>query len=220
MARGVIFDMDGTLIDSVDLHAQAWVDAFAETGRSFDFARVREQIGKGSDQLLPVFLSSEDIIAQGEDLDRRQSEIFKERYLSKVRPFADVRRLVERLLEDGRRVAIASSAKADDLDAYKRIANIADLIRTETTSDDADKSKPHPDIFDAALEALGPTVRREEVVVVGDTAYDAEAAAKAGLKAVGVLCGGWSEDRLRASGCFAVYKDPADLLRHYGSALI
>lgn len=219
MPKAVIFDVDGTLVDSVDLHARAWVDAFRDYGHDVGFAAVRAQIGKGGDQLMPVFLGKDELEAKGEALEKHRAQVLKERYLPQITGFPQVRALFERLLADGKQVALASSAKEDELETYKEVAQIADLIHAETSSDDADKSKPHPDIFEAALKGLG-RVRPEEAVVVGDTPYDAEAAGKAGLRTVGLLCGGWSEEALRRAGCIAVYKDPADLLARYeGSPL-
>jgi len=112
------------------------------------------------------------------------------------------------------KIALASSAKEDELEVYKKAARIADLIQTETSSDDAEKSKPHPDIFEAAMSQLDG-VAREDAVVVGDTPYDAEAAAKAGLRTIGLLCGGFPEQDLKRAGCIAIYADPADLLAQY-----
>jgi HAD superfamily hydrolase (TIGR01549 family) len=221
MIRAVIFDIDGTLIDSVDSHAQAWVDAFRKFGKDIPFDDVRSQIGKGSDQLLPVFLSEAEREEFGEALDRWRGEHMKRDFLPKFRKFPLVRELFQKILADGKRIALASSAKPEELDRYKEIAGIADLIGDDeaTSSGDAEQSKPHPDIFHSALaklDGIDPT----EVIVVGDTPYDAEAAGKAGLKAIGVLCGGFPEDVLRRAGCIAIYRDPADLLENYGRSPI
>lgn len=214
MPKAVIFDVDGTLIDSNGQHAQAWQDAFCDFGHAIDLAAIRAQIGKGGDQLLPVFLSQDEISARGEALEAHRAMILTERYLPLIAGFPRVRDLMQRLLADGRRIALASSAKGDELQRYKAIAGIEDLIDTETSSDDAERSKPYPDIFEAAMKRLGsPPVR--DVVVVGDTPYDVQAASKAGLRTIGLLCGGWSEDDLRQAGCIASYRDPADLLARY-----
>jgi beta-phosphoglucomutase-like phosphatase (HAD superfamily) len=114
-------------------------------------------------------------------------------------------------------VALASSAKADEIETYKRIARIEDLVADETTSDDVERSKPHPDVFLAALEQLGQ-VRPTDAIAVGDTPYDAEAAGKAGLATIGLLCGGFPETDLRAAGCVAIYQDPADLLARFDAS--
>jgi HAD superfamily hydrolase (TIGR01509 family) len=212
--EGAIFDVDGTLIDSVDLHAKAWVEALRDYGHVVPFDQVRKQIGKGGDQLMPVFLSRQDLEVYGEDLDAHRGRIFKERYLPLVVAFPGVRALFQRLIADGRQVALASSAKEDELARYKNVADIDDLVDAETSSDDADKSKPHPDIFQAALERL-PDLNPARAIVIGDTPWDAQAASKAGLSMIGFMCGGWPEDELQRYGCIAVYRDPADLLAQY-----
>jgi HAD superfamily hydrolase (TIGR01509 family) len=217
MPKAVIFDVDGTLVDSVDQHAQAWQDAFRDFGNDVGFLDIRGQIGKGGDQLMPVFLSKEEMQQKADKLEKHRSDLFKRNYLPLVKAFPGVRDLFQRLLADGWQIALASSAKKDELDTYKRIANIEDLVDTDTTSEDAEKSKPHPDIFQAALDRLqGCSVK--DVLVIGDTPYDAQAAAKAGIKTVGVLSGGFPETDLREAGCIAIYQDPEDLLAKYDSS--
>jgi len=211
--RAVIFDVDGTLVDSVDLHAKAWVDAFAHFGHDVSFEKVRMQIGKGGDQLLPVFLSKEQLTREGKAIEQWRGDHFKRVYLGRVTGFPKVRDLFQRLISDGWKVALASSAKQDELEVYKKIARIDDLLDTETSSDDAEKSKPHPDIFQAALNRLGASP--EDCVVVGDSPYDAEAATKAGIPAIGFRCGGFPEAALTAAGYQALYQSPADLLASY-----
>ncbi len=214
MIKGVIFDVDGTIVDSVDLHAQAWQEAFKKFGREVPFEKVRHQIGKGGDQLMPVFFSKEELERFGKEMEEYRGEIYKRDHLSRVTGFPKVRELFERIRRDDKRIALASSAKKDELEVYKEIARISDLIEAETSADDAEKSKPHPDIFEVALKRLGG-IAPEKIMVIGDTPYDAEAAGKARLRTVGVLCGGFSEEELRATGCIAIYKDPADLLALY-----
>ncbi len=219
MIEAVIFDVDGTLVDSVDLHAQAWKEAFKQFGKDVPYQQVRRQIGKGGDQLLPVFFSTEELESFGQELEEYRSKIFKRDALSRVRAFPSVRELFERIKQNGKRIALASSAKEDELKVYKKIANIEDLVEEETSADDADKSKPHPDIFVAALQRVG--AKPERVAVVGDTPYDAEAARKAGIKyIIGLLSGGFPEADLRAAGMCEIYQDPADLLEHYEESVI
>ena len=216
MLQAVIFDVDGTIVDSVDLHAEAWRVAFEKFGKTFPFHEIRRQIGKGSDQLLPVFFSEQELEQFGEDLDEYRSEIFKKEFLPRVQAFPKVRDLFQRIKKDGKQIVLASSAKADELDAYKKIARIDDLIESETSSDDADRSKPYPDIFQAALARL-KDVAPKNAVVIGDTPYDAQAASKANLETIGLLCGGWSTEELRRAGCMAIYLDAEDLLLQYDS---
>jgi HAD superfamily hydrolase (TIGR01509 family) len=214
MNRAAIFDVDGTLIDSNDYHARAWQETFARYGITATFEEVRSQIGKGGDKLLPVFVPKEVIEREGQKIKDERSAYFREKYLPLVKPFPKVRELFERLKADGVPAVLASSGKEEEVEEYKKVAGIADLLDAETSADDAAHSKPDPDIFVAALRKLGDP-DRSTVVVVGDTPYDAQAAGKAGLRAVGVLCGGWGAGELRRAGCAAVYRDPADLLAHY-----
>jgi HAD superfamily hydrolase (TIGR01549 family) len=214
MLQAVIFDVDGTIVDSVDLHAEAWRVAFEKFGKNFPLDEVRRQIGKGSDQLLPVFLSKQELDQFGEDLDEYRSNLFKKDYLPRVQAFPKIRELFQRIKKDGKQIVLASSAKADELDTYKKIARIDDLIESETSSEDADKSKPYPDIFQAALARL-KGVASKNAVVIGDTPYDAQAASKAKLKTIGLLCGGWTQEELRRAGCVAIYRNPEDLLLQY-----
>jgi HAD superfamily hydrolase (TIGR01549 family) len=211
MIKAVIFDIDGTLVDSVDLHAECWREALAQFGVDVPFARIRAEIGKGGDQLLPVFLSPAQLADMGEAVDRYRGALFKREYLPNVRAFPKVRELFDRLRQDGIRIALASSSKADELAHYKRLARIDGLVEVEISADDAERSKPCPDIFQAALDRLAP-LTAAEVLAVGDTPYDAKAAGKVGIRTVGVLCGGFSERGLRLAGCAAIYRDPADLL--------
>lgn len=213
MLDAVIFDVDGTLVDSVDYHAEAWQKAFAHFGREIAFDEIRSQIGKGGDQLMPVFLSKSTLERDGEAIERYRTDLFGREYMARVKAFPQVRALFDRLRADGKLIALASSCKADELTSYKKVAKIDDLDLAETTSDDADKSKPHPDIFHAALDRLG--LPAKNCVVVGDTPYDAEAARKAGIRTTGVLCGGFSDFDIRSGGASQIFEDPADILDHY-----
>lgn len=214
MIEAFIFDIDGTLIDSVDHHADAWVKAFEKFGRKIKFYEARRQVGKGGDQFLPEFLLKKEIKEFGKDLEEERGKIFKRDFISKIKPFPQVRELFEKIRADGKRVVLASSAKADELEVYKKIARVEDLIEAETSADDAEKSKPEPDIFEAALDKLGK-INKKSVVVVGDTAYDSEAAAKINLNTIGVLTGGWTKGELFSAGCAEVYRDVAEILANY-----
>ncbi|KQT60890.1 HAD family hydrolase [Methylobacterium sp. Leaf456] len=210
----VVFDINGTLLDSVDQHARAWVEAFAHFGIATEEAAVRRQIGKGGDQLLPVFVDQDRLAREGETIEAYRSDLFKRRYLDRVRPFPGVRDLLTYLRAEGHTIALASSGKASEVENYQKILGIEDLVDAATSSDDADRSKPHPDIFEAALAKL-PDLPKDRVIAVGDTPYDAEAAGKAGIRTIGLLCGGFPEADLSAAGCIAIYRDPQDLLDGY-----
>src|SRR5215210_3179870 len=214
MIKAVIFDIDGTLVDSVDLHAQAWKETFKQFGKDIPYQQVRHQIGKGGDQLMPVFFSREELEEFGEEMEEYRGQIYKRDYLPRVRAFPLVRELFLKIKEDGLRLALASSAKEDELGVYKKIAHIEDLVEEQTSADDADRSKPHPDIFKAALDKLSD-VSANGVVVVGDTPYDAEAAGLLRLRTIGVRCGRFPDEELLAAGAIAIYDDPSDLLARY-----
>jgi phosphoglycolate phosphatase-like HAD superfamily hydrolase len=218
--KAILFDIDGTLLDSVDLHAQAWQEAFQHFGHDIPFDQIRSQIGKGGDQLMPVFLSETEAKQRGEELQKYRGDLFKRKYLSKVKPFPCVRDLFLKVKSEGQKPALASSAKGDELKTFEEIAQIDDLVEVETSSADAKRSKPHPDIFEAALHRLGDSIEREDVIVVGDSPHDAEAAKRAGLRIVGVRCGGFPEQDLRAAGCIAIYDGPEELLRRYDETLL
>ena len=138
MIKAVIFDVDGTLVDSVDLHARAWQEAFRRFGEEIPYERVRHQIGKGGDQLMPVFLSKEELGEFGEELEKYRGELFKREYLPEVKGFPGVRELFQRVKAEGLKVALASSAKGDELKTYKKLARIEDLVEEETSADDAE----------------------------------------------------------------------------------
>ena len=213
MIQGLIFDLDGTLVDSVDLHARAWKDTFLRFGKDVPFEEVRGQIGKGGDQLLPVFFSKQELSAFGVQLEDYRAELFKRAYLPRVTVFPKVRELFRKIVRDHKRIVLASSGSKDEVAYYKKLARIEDLVVAETSSDDVERSKPHPDIFAVALSKLG--AKRDETFVVGDTPYDAKAALKLGLETIGLLCGGFPKDDLTRAGCFATYRDPEELLLEY-----
>jgi HAD superfamily hydrolase (TIGR01509 family) len=210
MARAALFDVDGTLVDSVDLHAQAWHEALARFGKEVDYGAIRAQIGKGGDQLLPVFLSEEEQERFGEELEDHRASLYQRRYLPFAKPFPEARELLVRLKQSGTLVGLASSCRRTELGYYLRMVGGAKLVDAATASDDVDRSKPFPDVFEACLERLG--LDPADAVAVGDSPFDAESAGRAGLATVGVLCGGFEERVLRAAGCVAVYADPAELL--------
>jgi HAD superfamily hydrolase (TIGR01509 family) len=216
MIEAVLCDIDGTLVQSNWLHAAAWKDAFAEIGIDVPLEDVRRQIGKGGDQLIPVFVPWWKRKAVEEPLTQYREFLFRDQYLSQVKPFPQVRELLQRMQQSGIKVSLASSAHQRELEDYKRIANIEDLIEKSSSSDDASRSKPHPDIFEATLKKLG--VKPKNALALGDTPYDAEAAGKASVWTVGVTTGGWSEPELLAAGCIEVYKDVADLLANFDSS--
>jgi len=217
--RAFIFDIDGTLVDSNELHVDSWDRAFRKFGKQFPRAALRAQIGKGSDQYLPEFLTKKEIADFGKELDEYRSELFRKEYLPRVRPFPKVRELFQRIRDDHKRIVLATSGKKADTEYYIKLLKIDNLIEGYTSADDADNSKPAPDIFAASLKKLGG-ISPADAVTVGDTRFDIEAARKAGLATIAFLCGGTSESVLREAGAVTIYRDPADFLAHYDELTI
>jgi HAD superfamily hydrolase (TIGR01509 family) len=216
--KAAIFDVDGTLIDSNDLHVEAWREAFARYGKHPGYEEVHAQIGKGGDQLMPVFLSADELDEFGEELDRFRGELFISKYLPRTKPFPNVRELFERLRADGVEIALASSAKEAEITQHKKNLGVDELLGGATSADDAEHSKPCPDIFTAALGQLGDSIAPANAIVIGDSPFDAQAAAKAGMRTIGLLSGGFPAERLKSEGVIAIYRDIADLLEHYDSS--
>jgi HAD superfamily hydrolase (TIGR01509 family) len=209
MTKAVLFDVDGTLVDSNDQHARAWVAALAEAGYRVPFERVRPLIGMGGDKILPILIPglSEDS-EDGRKIGAARKKIFKERELPTVRPTRGARELLEAVRARGARVVVATSAKSDELDALLAQGGVQALVDLAVTGDDAEDSKPDPDIVALALRKAG--VRPGEAVMVGDTRYDVEAAHRAGVACVALLCGG--NDPATLSAADAIYADPASLI--------
>ena len=216
MIKGVIFDIDGTLVDSNDAHARSWVDTFAEAGYDVPFDVVRPLIGMGGDKLLPKTIGKSRDSEEGKKLVKRRSEIFRERYLPHLRPLKGARDLVLRVRSDGLKAVVATSAKEEELKGLLKAAQVDDLMEEEATASDADRSKPDPDIVHAAIEQSG--VSSEYLVMIGDTPYDIEAASKAQVRTIAFRSGGWKDDALK--GAVEIYNGPDDLLAHYESSII
>lgn len=214
MIKAVIFDLDGTLVDSNGLHVDSWERTFRHFGKRFSMEALRKQVGKGSDQYLPEFLTEEEIQRFGKELDDYRSSLFTKEYLPRVKGFPKVKELFDRIKADGKQIALATSSKKSESGIFKKMLGIGNLIDAETSADDAEKSKPCPDIFGAALQKLA-NPDPKEVIVVGDTPFDVEAALKLNIRTMALLCGGDPEERLLAAGAIAIYRDPADLLAEY-----
>jgi HAD superfamily hydrolase (TIGR01509 family) len=212
--RGVIFDIDGTLINSNDAHARAWVQALAQFDIYVPFPEVRRLIGMGGDKLLPAIAHLEEDSRLGRKISERRSQIFSREYLPHLHAFPKTRELLTKIREAGLALAVASSAKKEELEPFLRLANVLDLIEGATSSADAESSKPDPDIVQAALLKLDLDPGR--VLMIGDTPYDIEAARRAGMDTIAFRCGGRSDHDL--AGAVAIYDGPADLLAQFDAS--
>jgi beta-phosphoglucomutase-like phosphatase (HAD superfamily) len=202
--RAVLFDIDGTLLDSNDAHAHAWLDSLRGHGRSVPFGHVRSRIGMGGDKLLMEVAGIDAESVEGRSIDERRSAILKAYYLPDLGPCPGARMLVERLRSRGLALAAVSSAKREDLQDLVREAGVADLIETLISADDAAESKPDPDLVEVALDRLAVTA--DEAIMIGDSPYDVEAGRRAGVAVIALRCGGFPERSL--AGAIAIYDDP------------
>ena len=175
MIGAVLFDVDGTLIDSNDLHATAWREAFLKFDFDIPADEIRRQIGKGGDNLIPTMLPADVVERQQDEIETYRSDLFKTDYLPRVVPFPSVRALFERIVADGKKIVLASSAKGAEVDYHLNVIGAPDLVTATTSADDVEHSKPCPDIFAAAMEKVKPFAP-DEVIVVGESPFDVIAA--------------------------------------------
>lgn len=206
--RAVLFDVDGTLLDSNDAHAHAWLDSLRGHGRNLPFELLRSKIGMGGDKILAELLGMDPNSIEGRSITERRLAILKAQYLPDLGPTHGARVLVDRLRSRGLTCAAVSSAKADEIADLLGAAGVADLMDAVISSDDANRSKPDPDLVEIALDRVGVTA--PEALMIGDTPYDIEACERAGVSVVALRCGGGFSDRDLA-GAVAIYEDPADL---------
>jgi HAD superfamily hydrolase (TIGR01509 family) len=213
--KAVLLDVDGTLVDSNDAHAQAWQTVFERNGFAVGFERVRELIGKGGDKLVPEVTGMSADTPDGQRMARERHALFEHVYLPQLRAFPKAGALVERLSQAGLELVVASSATADELRPLLELCGALPFISHKTSSNDTAHSKPDPDIVQVALRKAG--YAPSEAVMLGDTPYDVEAATRAGLRAVALRSGGHSDEAL--SGAIAIYDDAADLLARFDSSI-
>lgn len=211
----VLLDVDGTLVDSNDAHAQAWLDIFEKNGYPTTFERVRELIGKGGDKLVPEVTGLDPHSHDCERMKTERSTHFQRVYLPQLRAFPKAEALLRRLSMAGLDLIVASSAGDEELRPLLELCGALPYIRKQTSSDDASHSKPDPDIVQAALGKAGCSPG--EAIMLGDTPYDVEAALKAGVRAIALRSGGHPDAAL--SRAIAVYDDVADLLQHFDNSV-
>ena len=212
MIEAVLFDIDGTLVDSNELHVEAWHQVFAGAGHAIERAAIRQQIGKGGDNLVPALLPG---IAEGarQRMEAGHGRLFRQLFLPQARPFPEAAALLERVHAEGRRVVLASSASRAELDHYVDLLGVRRIVAASTSVDDVATSKPAPDIFARALAKAG--VAPKAALAVGDTPYDIIAARGAGVATIALLSGGFAEAELRAEAPVALYADVSALLADY-----
>ena len=218
MAKVLLSDIDGTLVDSNALHAESWRRCFEHFGIQLGLDEAWRQIGKGGDQVIPTFVPEQDRERLEEPIKKLRKEIIERDYKERIVCFGKARELLVRVRESGMRIALATSAGEEDLEFYGNLVGMNDLIEKASSSADAKQSKPEPDIFAAALKKVGLEAR--DAIALGDTPYDVEAAGKLGIPVIGLTSGGWKRDDLLAAGCVEVYRDPADLLLNFDTSVL
>lgn len=218
MREVLLTDLDGTLVDSNALHAEAWRRAFEHFGIQIGMDDAWRQIGKGGDQVIPVFVPEADRERLEHPLKEYRKNLFHRDYMSRMVAFPESRELLVRVRDSGLKVVLATSSDKDDLPAYGRLVGMEDLVVEASSSADAQASKPEADIFAAALNKVN--MRPEQAIALGDTPWDAQAAGKLGIPVIGLTSGGWKADDLRDAGCVEVWQDPADLLRHFDQSAL
>lgn len=217
MIKGVLVDIDGTLIDSNDAHAKAWVDAFTEYNYDIAYDKIRPLIGMGGDQLLKKLIPSIDNKeGEGKKITETRKKIFLEKYVKELKPTSGARDFIEILVKNNIRIIVATSASDDELHTLLQSAHVDDLIQEYTTASDVEKSKPAPDIIAVALKKINLTAN--EVIMVGDTPYDIEAAEKCNVKTIAVRSGGFSDEVLK--GAALICDDPYELIHRYSYLFI
>lgn len=211
MIQAVLLDIDGTLIDSNEAHARSWMEALDEAGIAANYLQIRRLIGMGGDQLLPRVANISDDSDEGRKISKRRGEIFRSRYLPQLKVFPGVRELLQKMRDNQMQIVISSSASQEDLKSLLKKIQIGDLIQNATSADDADNSKPSPDLISAALKKTN--ANPQEALMLGDTPYDIQAAAKAGVRTVAFTCGGWGVEELKDA--IAIYEGPWQLLKEF-----
>jgi HAD superfamily hydrolase (TIGR01509 family) len=206
---GVLFDVDGTLVDTTYLHAVTWWEALREYGHDVPMARIHRAIGMGSDRILEHLLGEDRDNGTDGDLADAHTALYAA-YWERLRPLPGAADLLRACAGRGLAVVLASSASARELAALRRVLDADDVVAAATSSADAASSKPAPDILQAALDQSGVDPAR--AVFVGDAVWDVEAAKRVDIPCVGVTCGGYSAAELRDAGAAAIYADPAELL--------
>ena len=190
----MLIDIDGTLVDSNDKHADCWLDAFAHFGKKVEWQTIRRQIGKGGDLLVPDTLNAREMRTFGEDVKKYRGELWKRQYMPAVQPFAGAIESLRALHARGIRLALASSSNPDEVEYYVELLGAGDLLAGTTSKKDADFSKPSPEIFEAALERVNRDPAR--TFAVGDTPYDILAAHRVPVPIVAVASGGFPRELL------------------------
>jgi HAD superfamily hydrolase (TIGR01509 family) len=214
---GVLFDVDGTLVDTTFLHAACWAEALRQHGHVIAAVRLHRAIGMSSEKLLEAALGDDRDKDDDEAIVAAHSTLYKQ-WWGRLSPLPGAADLVRACHERGLAVVLASSAKDEELDALRSALGADDAIDAATSSSDADQGKPAPDIVQVALDQCG--LDAGQAVFVGDAVWDGHATRKAGVTFIGLTCGGTPENELREAGAVEVWADPAELLANLDRSVL
>jgi HAD superfamily hydrolase (TIGR01509 family) len=209
MASTAILDIDGTLVDTNYHHAIAWFRAFRQNQIVLPVWRIHRHMGMGGDQLIAALTDDATEAEKGGDIRAAEKTLYFA-LIEEVEPMGGARELIERLKDDGKSVVLASSAKAEEVDHYLDLLDARELVDDWTTSADVERTKPYPDLVQAALEKVG--AEPDDAIMVGDTPWDCRAAEGAGVKTIALMTGGFSEQELREGGAIAVFESIPEFL--------
>jgi HAD superfamily hydrolase (TIGR01549 family) len=208
MSSAAILDIDGTLVDTNYHHAVAWYRAFRQHGIVLPIWRIHRHIGMGGDQLVGALAGERVEQEQGDEIRAAETALYGV-FIEEVEVLAGARDLIHDLKLRGHAVVLASSAKQAEVDRYLDLLDAREIADAWTTSADVEATKPEPDLVHAAIERAGI----DRAVMVGDSTWDCEAAGRAGVEAIAVLTGGFSEEELRDAGASAVFSSVEELRR-------
>lgn len=204
----VLFDIDGTLVDSNYLHVDAWSRALEDVGHPVPAWRIHRAIGMDSAKLMEILLG-DDLERLGDEAKERHSTHYQ-RDAERLRSFDQAQELLRALAGRGLKIVLATSAPQEEFEVLQKVLEVDDAIAEYTTSEDVKEAKPAPDVVQMALKKAG--VAAEQALMIGDAAWDMQAAHKAGVDAIGVRTGGIGPNELKDAGAMKVYDDVAQLL--------
>jgi HAD superfamily hydrolase (TIGR01509 family) len=207
MPSVAILDVDGTLVDTNYHHALAWYRAFIQSDIELPVWRIHRAIGMGGDQLVPALAGEEAEKEKGDDIRAAEKALYLA-MIHEVRPLPNARRFIERLKQDGHVVVLASSAKKQEIDHYLDLLDARTLADDWTSSADVTRTKPDPDLVEAAMDKAGS----RDAVMIGDSVWDVEAANRAGIPTIAVRTGGFGVDELTEAGAACVFESIGELL--------
>ena len=214
MARAVVMDVEGTLIDAVDLHVRAWQESLARFEKHLSHDALRSALGRRGNELAGELLTADERAAFGEELEEHRAQLYRRRFLPWARPFPQARDLLLRFKQARVLVGLAATCDRREMARYLALLDGASAVDVVSTTEGADRSRPATLAFKDCLSQL--KVRARYALAIADSPFDVGAARRAGIETVGVLSGGFAASALGEAGCVAVYQDVGEVLARLG----